>query len=65
MATKDAAQYQKNIQRVADVLAAGANISQASVEELAVALEDMAVVVGLPVLMGLVVQEERQEKVRT
>lgn len=39
LASQNAAEYQKNITRVADVLAAGANISQASVEELAQALQ--------------------------
>ncbi len=39
LASQNAAEYQKNITRVADVLAKGANISQASVEELAQALQ--------------------------
>lgn len=39
LASLNAAEYQTNITRVADVLAMGANISQASVEELATALQ--------------------------
>lgn len=39
LASQNAAEYSKNLLRVSDVLAAGANISQASVEELALALQ--------------------------